>query len=284
MNLYAQSGLKHLLTQGDSLLIALFTNLASQGVYALASNYGSLLARMLFQPIEESSRGVFGRLLAKPGDLTEPSKPLPSNSEKHAAESSPRPPVLSAHTYLLTLLHLYSLLSLFIAVVGPTLAPLLLRYVAGPAWSATSAGSVLAVYCYYIPLLALNGILEAFVSAVATPTQLRSQSAWMLAFSAGFAGAGYVLLRVYDLGAQGLVAANAVNMGMRIVWSWRFVRGYLAGEGVELGAAQCIPSTWSMAMGIGMGSCLRALEQSLDGTFVDLIKVGAVGGFYGLAL
>ncbi|MCJ1397915.1 Oligosaccharide translocation protein rft1 [Xylographa trunciseda] len=299
INLYAQSGLKHLLTQGDSVLIALFTSLSSQGVYALASNYGSLIARMLFQPIEESSRGVFGRLLAsanapvsKPAESMQSSTSSenpPDHTQTHEESPSANTPskspgsgIASACSYLTTLLHLYGLLSLFITTVGPTIAPLLLRYVAGPAWS--SAGAVLAVYCYYIPLLALNGILEAFVSAVATPAQLRVQSVWMLAFSAGFAISGYVLLQVYDYGAKGLVAANAVNMAMRILWSWNFVRGYLGGQGSKLGSVECLPNIVSISVGVVVASYLAVLRQSFHGGYLDLVQTVAVGGLYGVVL
>ena len=58
-SLTLQSTLKYILTQGDSLLIATLTSLSDQGAYALASNYGGLIARMLFQPIEETSRLFF---------------------------------------------------------------------------------------------------------------------------------------------------------------------------------------------------------------------------------
>ena len=51
-SLSLQSSLKYILTQGDSLLITSLASLADQGAYALASNYGGLIARMLFQPIE----------------------------------------------------------------------------------------------------------------------------------------------------------------------------------------------------------------------------------------
>ncbi|MCJ1387020.1 Oligosaccharide translocation protein rft1 [Xylographa soralifera] len=299
INFYAQSGLKHLLTQGDSVLIALFTSLSSQGVYALASNYGSLIARMLFQPIEESSRGVFGRLLASGSSLeTTPAKGMPNTTSPKSLSDHRRTQdgslaadtnlkssasgVLSARSYLITLLHLYGLLSLIITTVGPTIAPLLLRYVAGRSW--TLAGSVLSVYCYLIPLLALNGILEAFVSAVATPAQLRVQSAWMLAFSAGFATSGYVLLRMYDYGAKGLVAANAVNMAMRIVWSWTFVRGYLDEQGSKLRFADCLPNITSISVGIMVASYLAILGQSFRGDYLDLAKTVIIGGMYGVVL
>ncbi|KAH8981677.1 hypothetical protein EDB86DRAFT_2931631, partial [Lactarius hatsudake] len=42
------------LTEGDKLLISRLSPLADQGGYAIASNYGSLVARVVFQPIEES--------------------------------------------------------------------------------------------------------------------------------------------------------------------------------------------------------------------------------------
>ena len=44
---------------------------------------------------------------------------------------------------------------------------MLLRLVYGQRWSETEAPRALAIYCMYILLLAVNGILEAFVHAVA---------------------------------------------------------------------------------------------------------------------
>lgn len=50
---------------------------------------------------------------------------------------------------------------------GPAYTYMLLRVVYGQRWSETEAPRALAVYCLYILLLAVNGILEAFVHAVA---------------------------------------------------------------------------------------------------------------------
>ena len=236
---------------------------------------------MLFQPIEESSRGVFGRLLSS---STSSAKSDDEKTNSNSRPKSSRPNVISAHTYLLTLLHLYALLSLVIATIGPTLAPLLLRYIAGPVWTQTSAGAVLSLYCYYIPLLAINGILEAFVSAVATPAQLHKQSVWMVAFSAGFAASGYLLLKVWGMGARGLVLANAINMGMRILWTWAFVQTWLGREGVVLGVAECLPKRESMGFGIMTATYLSTLQEGFAGDWVDLIKTVGLGGFFGLAL
>lgn len=270
LNLYVQSALKHVLTTGDAFLIAALTSLSSQGAYALASNYGSLLARILFQPLEESSRSLFGRLLSS----------IPATS----LGSSEYRALNDATNYLRSLLHFYSLLSLVSVSLGPTVAPLLLRLVAGPRWTNSPAAAVLAAYCYYIPLLAVNGILEAFVSAVATPAQLRGQSAWMFAFSAAFATTGFLVLRVWDLGARGLVLANAVNMVMRIWWSWGFAQAYLKRRGGDLTISQILPTVGSglgaLAAAYGMSIVSNGFNDGLE----DLLKWAGVAGSYGLLM
>lgn len=277
LNLYAQSIFKHILTTGDTILIAALTSLPSQGAYAVASNYGSLVARILFQPFEESSRSLFGRLLP-------PQQQNPSSAKLPQSESDTRS-LQQATSYLRSLLHIYSLISLLSVSLGPTIAPLLLGLIAGPRWTATAAPAVLASYCYYIPLLALNGILEAFVSAVATPAQMRRQSAWMLAFSAAFATTGYFVLKVWDLGARGLVLANAVNMALRIWWSWGFVGKYLGGRGVRWSMTDILPSASSMVSGLAATCALRFLKRDVSkGIVADLATWAAVAASYGIIL
>lgn len=271
-NLYGQSILKQLLTNGDSYLIASFTPLSAQGAYALAANYGGLIARILFQPIEESSRSFFARLLN-------------TNPQKGLSETkSQTNPTTQATSFLSTLLHAYALLSTLILSLAPTLAPLALRTIAGPRWSHTEAPSVLAAYCYYIPLLAINGILEAFVSATATTAQLRTQSAWWFACSASFVGSGYLVLRVYDLSARGLVAANCVAMAARIIWSWRFVQGHLRERGGGLELWKLWPGIATMVGGAVSRVAMAKVEESFDGGFMDLVKWTAVAGPYGLVM
>lgn len=277
INLFAQSTLKHILTTGDALLIAALTSLPSQGAYALASNYGSLVARILFQPLEESSRSIFGRLLSPQQQLTSSSnKVVPPESERHSLQQ--------ATSYLRSLLHFYTLVSLLSVSLGPTVAPILLSLIAGPRWTSTAAPAVLAAYCYYIPLLALNGILEAFVSAVATPTQLRQQSAWMLAFSGAFATTGYFVLKLWDLGARGLVLANAINMLLRIWWSWGFVREYFSGRGVSWRIGEILPRVESAVSGALVAWGLRVLGSDFDGRLGDFAKWAGVAVGYGLVV
>jgi len=170
---------------------------------------------MLFQPIEESSRNLFAKLCApRPG-----------------TDKPPADGVREARSTIQDILKFYGLISLAACALGPTMAPLLLKVVAGSKWAETGAGDVLATYCYYIPLLAINGITEAFVAAVASNAELHAQSVFMGAFFAGFAGAAYLFLRILRFGAKGLVYANCVNMLLRIVWNLRFIRAFFGQNG-----------------------------------------------------
>ncbi|KAF7555086.1 hypothetical protein G7Z17_g2460 [Cylindrodendrum hubeiense] len=227
-SMMAQSVVKHLLTQGDTFLISLLASAEVQGAYALANNYGGLLARLLFQPVEESSRSYFSRLLSSP----EARAPIPAGDKSPA---KPSPAVAEARHNLRTLLHLYILLSTVIVVIGPFVAPPLLALVAGKRWIDSGAGDVLKVYCFYIPFLAINGLTESFVASVATEAEVHKQSGWMGAFSVVFATSAFVFMSVFPLGAIGLVVANMINMLCRIVWSGVFINRFFARHGADFG-------------------------------------------------
>ncbi|EGO55897.1 hypothetical protein NEUTE1DRAFT_47350 [Neurospora tetrasperma FGSC 2508] len=249
-SMMAQSVVKHILTQGDTFLVSILSTPTAQGVYALANNYGGLLARLVFQPIEESSRSYFSRLLADSAPSPSPSSPSSSPSLSSSKLPSPKTPsskpsstaLHQASSSLTTLLKSYLLLSLPLLVFGPPASSPLLTLIAGRRWTSSSSSSssttttvpvdsapaTLSLYMYYIPLLALNGILEAFVSSVASEAQVHRQSLFMTAFSLVFAGTGYLTLKVWGMGARGLVVANAVNMACRIAWCWGFVGRWFA--------------------------------------------------------
>lgn len=246
MNLYVQSGIKYLLTEGDSILIGTFASLQVQGIYGLASNYGGLLARIVFAPIEESSRNLFAKLCShtpegKVEELQHSSnqaRPQNRNTKQSSEETwsgatsksfipNTKPnDVDRARIVLTSILRLYMLLALVCISLGPHIAPQLLRLVAGERWISTGAGSVLAAYTYYIPLLAMNGVSEAFVAAVATNAELRQQSIAMAVYFVLFASAVYTFLRIVNMGGEGLVWANCLNMACRIVWNTWFIRNY----------------------------------------------------------
>jgi hypothetical protein len=278
-SLTLQSALKYILTQGDSLLITTYTSLADQGAYALASNYGGLIARMLFQPIEESSRNMFAKLCASPETAT---STRDANNEQQLQER--RRNLSQAARVLTIILRLYSIISLFAVTLGPTLAPLLLSVVAGRKWSATNASNVLATYCYYIPFLAINGVTEGFVAAVATNKQLYAQSISMGFFFAAFAGSAWFFLGQLQLGGSGVVLANTVNMALRIIWNTWFINRFFDQSGTPFRLLDALPSFTSLASAGIVPTLMKARPGfkylARFGVFGELVSMGAVAGLY----
>ncbi|CAO2652221.1 Nn.00g005040.m01.CDS01 [Neocucurbitaria sp. VM-36] len=271
-SLTLQSTLKYILTQGDSLLITGLASLADQGAYALASNYGGLIARMLFQPIEESSRNMFAKLC---NDVEPPANAQGSEQKRNFTQAS---------NVLSTIIHLYMIISLFAVTLGPVLAPLLLSIVAGKNWSATSASQVLSTYCFYIPFLAINGVTEAFVAAVATNKELYAQSVSMGVFFALFAGSAWLFIGRLELGGSGVVLANTVNMGLRIVWNTWFIKRFFGRRDLEFSVLETLPSLTSWAPAIIIPTLMQTRPgiSSLArfGVLGELASMCSVGGLY----
>lgn len=243
-------------------------------MYALSANYGGLIARMIFRPIEDACRNLFSQLCA-PAEPTSKGPAKSTNESGQARESVEQ----AASTFKL-IMHAYSIVSLIIIAVGPTAAPLLLGVVAGSRWSKSGAGEVLGTYCYSIPLLAINGVSEAFVAAAANTKQLNIQSIWMGFFSAAFAGSAYVFLRILNLEAKGLVLANCVNMLLRCVFNLNFVSKFFATEGLEFSWTDALPNMYAVASTVAVPSVLSATTGALDryGTIGELARVAGIGG------
>jgi hypothetical protein len=275
-SLTLQSTLKYVLTQGDSLLITSLASLADQGAYALASNYGGLIARMLFQPIEESSRNMFAKLCAHVES--------PKVQEKEDSKKVEKENLAQASRVMTTILHLYAIISLFAIALGPTLAPLLLGIVVGKKWSATSAANVLSTYCYYIPFLAINGVTEAFVAAVATNKELYAQSVAMGVFFTIFASSAWFFIGQMELGGSGVVLANTVNMGLRIVWNTWFIKNFFRQRDSTFSLSDTLPAITSLAPAIIVPTLMR-MQPGISflarfGVLGQLVSMGAVGGIY----
>ncbi|KAF9018130.1 Rft-1-domain-containing protein [Hymenopellis radicata] len=183
----SQSLVKHFLTEGDKFILSWFSPLEDQGGYAIALNYGSLVARILLQPLEETSRSLFSQLLSK-NDL------------------------VTAATRLTSLLAIQIPISLLLPTFGPPYIGLASQILLPPKYLATSAPRVLSAWLWYIPFLALNGQLEAFLASAADTSELNGQSTWMAIFSVLYTGSA-VLAYKLQLGDTSLVYANVLNLG-----------------------------------------------------------------------
>ena len=66
VSFFFQGIYKHILTEGEKfILFAFVSSLSDQGVFGLVSNLGSIVARLLLQPVEETSFAIFSKLQAR---------------------------------------------------------------------------------------------------------------------------------------------------------------------------------------------------------------------------
>jgi oligosaccharide translocation protein RFT1 len=259
-NVYLQLIVKHLLTQGDSMILAALSSLEDQGIYSLASNYGGLVARIVFQPIEESSRNLFARLLNT------------GASKRHDTDS-----VNAAKSHLVDILRAYGLFAALTFAIGPRLLPLVIHILIGSRWMSPKAENLLSAYCFYIPFLAFNGITEAFVSSAVNASDMRRQAAWMGVFSVCFAAVSFLLLQLGGLGALGLVWANIVNMSVRTIWSYLFIKKYLRQRENDLTLSEVSPERHTYAICLLALSIISAVRQSSEKNWHDTTKVVGIG-------
>jgi len=128
---------------------------------------GSLLARIVFQPIEETLRIYFSRLLGSNGN---------ANKKQEIKETHQEALSQSLHT-LRALLSTQMSISLVLVSFGPAYLPILLALLLPPQYlHTTSAPRILAAWVWYTPFLMINGGLEAFVSSTANRKEVGAQS------------------------------------------------------------------------------------------------------------
>ncbi|KAK2873660.1 hypothetical protein FQN49_002193 [Arthroderma sp. PD_2] len=260
INLYLQSVAKHILTQSDSVILASLASLEIQGQYALASNYGGLLARMIFQPIEEYSRNTFSKLLG-------------ARESGRAADKA----VMAVKSQFINILRGYTILCVVISAIGPAAVPLAINLIIGSHWDSLQTQQVLSSYCYYLPFLAVNGITEALVSAAATNSELRLQTKWMGILSALFVAAAYVFLKITQSGVYGLLWANLVNMAARIIWSTFFIMRFFEKHGTKLRARDVLPNLGVCVTGIVGWLSMKYTGVSGSLEIENLLKVATAG-------
>ncbi|KAL0952359.1 hypothetical protein HGRIS_006638 [Hohenbuehelia grisea] len=224
MTLNAQFVLKHILTEGDKVVLSWYSPLAEQGGYAVAANYGSLIARLVFQPIEETSRVFFAKSTSAFSSKSE-SKVMaddPSLLENNAIRMSA---LRRPSAFLSSILQTQLSLAVPIIVFGHAYLPIILPFLLPARFLATSAPQLLRAWVYYLPVLAVNGVLEAFVAGTATTKDVVRQSRWMTLFSAIYISTAIALYQL-GYGDVSLVYANIVGLSVRIIYAALFVTNY----------------------------------------------------------
>ena len=216
----AQSLFKHLLTEGDRIVLTLLGSSYDRGVYGMASSIGGIASRMLLQPVEENARLLFGRL----------------GSEVESAESVHRSNKVEVleRTYT-TLIKMVLYFGLLFASLGSNYTSILLRLLAGNTWGSNEdATAALSAFCIYTALLALNGTTEAFVYGVASTYKDVGMLSTVHA-AVTFTAFGVVApLLVGWYGTVGLVGANCLAMAMRSLYSLYFAAAYFCRQLISM--------------------------------------------------
>ncbi|XP_051933265.1 protein RFT1 homolog [Hippocampus zosterae] len=207
---FKQSFLKQILTEGERYVMT-FLNVLSfgdQGVYDIVNNLGSMVARFIFLPIEESFYIFFAKVLERGRDV------------KNQKEED----VGVAANVLQFLLKLVLVIGLIIAVFGYAYSELALDIYGGSLLSSGAGPSLLRFYSCYVLLLAVNGVTECFVFAAMSQEEVDKYNLVMLALSASFLFLSYML--TWWAGGIGFILANCLNMALRITHSVLYIRRY----------------------------------------------------------
>src|SRR5277367_844515 len=186
-------------------------------------------------------------------------------------------------TLITTLLKIHVLLAIAIHALIPPLLPTLLlpilnALIGQDRFPPASLLPILHAYIYYIPIMAVNGVTESFITSVATTKDLARQSRAMILFSLIFLGVSWVLLRVLDFGGEGLVWANCVNLGVRILWSCKFITTWYKERKATVGWERVVPRSGTLVATLAVSAGVRFACRGGSGGFVNSLGVVGVGG------
>jgi len=197
-----QGVFKHALTEGDKIILSAVADGYDQGVYAMTCSYGGLASRMLLQPLEENGRLLFAHLKNK--------------DNKNELQV--------CYTVLIKSV-LY--IGLMFVCIASNYTEILLRVLAGSRWANDDASDALSAFCFYTGMLAMNGMSEAFVYAVASSTAEIGRLSFAHAIIGGvYASSAPLFVQMF--GTIGLIAANSLQMLLRSIFSFYFAFQYFA--------------------------------------------------------
>lgn len=206
---FAKQGVvKQLLTEGEKYVMSVspVMSFSEQATYDVVNNLGSLAARFIFRPIEDSSYFYFTQMVSR--DL-----PLYKQDQHKIQESC---------LVLSQVCKTVSSIGLVVLVFGQSYARTLLLLYGGEAFVANDLPvQLLRSHCLAIVLLAVNGVTECFTFATMTSAQLNSYNYLMVLFSISFLMLSYIL--TYVFGPVGFIISNCINMFVRIMHSVHFI-------------------------------------------------------------
>lgn len=191
---FNESCLRLVLTEGERFALAMFGSSAAMGHYDLVANLGSLVARLLFRVWENACFVKWSRDAAA-GRVEE------------------------ATALLFTMLRVASYFGAAVVLLLPPLVEGFLCGLFSPRWASPAVVRALQLYCGMLPVMGWYGLLDAFVRATASAATLRLTQRVMVAQTAVYAVACFVVLQLrwVDDPVAGLIVVNTTSMTLRCV-------------------------------------------------------------------
>uniref|UniRef100_A0A1A9WB19 Protein RFT1 homolog n=1 Tax=Glossina brevipalpis TaxID=37001 RepID=A0A1A9WB19_9MUSC len=203
-----QAVLKQILTEGEKYVMSMspVLNFEQQAMYDVVNNLGSLAARFIFRPIEESSYFYFTQTI---------SRDLPLNDQDKTK-------VQQAGSVLGHLSMTVISIGLLALSFGQSYSHTLLYLYGGADFiSGGLPEMLLKWHCLAICFLAINGITEGYMFATNTSNDIDKYNYLLAIFSISFLLLSYVFTTVF--GPVGFIFANCINMFCRICYSVQFI-------------------------------------------------------------
>ncbi|XP_048507253.1 protein RFT1 homolog isoform X2 [Athalia rosae] len=205
---FRQGVLKQILTEGERLIMTFMPMLtfAEQGMYEIVNNLGSLAARFIFRPIEDSGYFYFTQMVQR-------DKPIADQNVVTVQESV---------NVLMQLCSVVTSIGLVVLVFGQSYSSLLLWLYGGSKLTADLPVLLLQSHCLAVLLLGINGVTECYTNATADSKTINRNNYIMIYESVAFLVVSYFFVSWF--GPVGFIFGNCVNMALRILHSTRFIK------------------------------------------------------------
>lgn len=203
-----QGVLKQVLTEGERYVMSVspVLSFSQQATYDVVNNMGSLAARFIFRPIEDSSYFYFTQTIARDIEL----------------KNQKQDKVKEACDVLRNVCKGVSSIGLISFVFGQSFAGTLLLLYGGQDFVASGLPELLLRWhTFAIVLMAINGITEGYMFATNTSKDINTYNYYMAIFSITFLVLSYQLTNFF--GPVGFILANCFNMIFRISYSLRYI-------------------------------------------------------------
>lgn len=201
-NMFVQIVFKKILTSTDDILLTNLFSAEDQGLFSFISNHCSIIARVVFFPIEDFVRMTFGRL-------------------SYFSDFKSNEVIDYVFTFYLNFT-LIILLGLFTNM--KYMLELFLNK--NSIWIKTDATSIFPKYVLYMPFMAFNGILESLFTATASGMEIKRYSFYMSFLIILILIFLYVGIKFFNLGLDILIISNCFNMLLRIIFCSQNVKRF----------------------------------------------------------